>query len=86
MPNLVPANRRNDRHKLLVHELFQEVALDTFDAARTHIVDAIDNAHAARQNPVALNAAESACRQVAHDALRNAQGCLLDKRQSLLAR
>ena len=86
MPNLVPANRRNNRHKPFIHELLQQVALDAFDASGTHVVDAVNHAHAACQNPVALDAAEPACREVAHDALRNTQRCLLDKRQSLFAR
>ena len=86
MPNLVPTNRRNNRHELFVHELFQQIALDALDAAGTHVINTVDDTHAARQNPVPLNSAETARREVTHDALRNAQGRLLDKRQRFFAR
>ena len=84
--NLVPANRRDNRHKLLVHELFQEVALDALDAAGAHVIDTVNHAHAARQNPVALDAAEAARREVAHDALSHSQRRLLHKRERLFVR
>ena len=84
--NLVPANRRDDRHELLVHELFEQVALDTLDAAGTHVVDTVNHTHAAGQNPVALNATEAACREVAHDALRHTQGSLFHKRERFFVR
>lgn len=73
MPNLVPANRRNDRHEFFVHQLFQDVALDAFDFTGAHVVDAVDHTEAPRQDPVALDAGKSARREVAHDALGNAQ-------------
>ena len=86
MPELVPANRRNDGHELLVQKLLEDVALDPFNPARPHVVHAVDDAEAPRQHPVALDAAEPARRKVAHDALGNTQRRLLDKGQGFFAR
>ena len=86
VPELVPADRRNDGHELLVQKLVEDVALDAFDPARPHVVHAVDDAEAPRQYPVALDTAEAARREVAHDALGNAQRRLLDKGQCFFAR
>ena len=85
MTQLIPANRRNNRHELFVQKLFQNVALDTFDTAGTHVVDTVDYTHAAGQHPVALNAAQTARRQVTHDMLGNTQRGLLNMGQSFFA-
>ena len=82
---LVPANRRNNRHELFFQKLFQDIALDTFDTAGAHVVDTVDNAHATSQHPVTLNAPQAACRKVAHDMLCNAERSLLDVGQGLFA-
>ena len=83
MAQFVPANRRNDRHKLFCQKLFKDVPLDPLNPARAHIVYAIDNTKAPGQNPVSLYSAEAASRQVAHNPLSNTQRRLLDKGQGL---
>ena len=85
MPELVPANRRNDRHKLFVQKLVEDITLNPFDPARPHVVHTVNDAEAPRQHPVALDTAEAARREVAHDALGNAQRRLLDQGQGLFA-
>ena len=86
VPELVPADRRNDGHELLVQKLVEDVALDAFDPARPHVVHAVNDAEAPRQHPVTLDTAQAARREVAHDALGNAQRRLLDKGQCFFAR